>query len=155
MRRRGSGCVPFRAKARLRLSVRVCGVNSVVSAEHRRKYSGVFQKSTFGLYKFYTTRSVRSAKMHLHYPQSDFKIDRKSPDRRSWHKWEKSIFYPPPPTSVGSPVLSALAELFYFRFNLITQHITHINHHLSACHSIAPPATAIESFLARQRHKLG
>ena len=54
---------------------------------------------------------------------------------------------PPPPKSVGSPALSALAELFYFRFNLITQHITHINHHLSACHSIAPPATAIEGFL--------
>ena len=62
---------------------------------------------------------------------------------------------PPPPKSVGSPALSALAELFYFRFNLITQHITHINHHLSACHSIAPPATAIKGFLARQRHKLG
>ena len=52
-----------------------------------------------------------------------------------------------PPKSVGSPALSALAELFYFRFNLITQHITHTNHHLSACHSIAPPATAIEGFL--------
>ena len=62
---------------------------------------------------------------------------------------------PPPPKSVGSPALSALAELFYFRFNLITQHITHINHHLSACRSIAPPATAIKGFLARQRHKLG
>ena len=60
---------------------------------------------------------------------------------------------PPPPTSVGSPTLSALAELFYFRSNLITQHITHINHHLSACHSTAPPATAIEGFLARQRNK--
>ena len=46
---------------------------------------------------------------------------------------------PPPPKSVGSPALSALAELFYFRSNLITQHITHINHHLSACHSTAPP----------------
>ena len=43
---------------------------------------------------------------------------------------------PPPPTSVESPTLSALAELFYFRSNLIT----HINHHLSACHSTAPPA---------------
>ena len=47
---------------------------------------------------------------------------------------------PPPPKSVGSPALSALAELFYFRFNLITQHITHINHNLSACRSIAPAA---------------
>ena len=67
---------------------------------------------------------------------------------------EITNFPPPPPKSVGSPALSALAELFYFRFNLITQHITHINHHLSACHSIAPPAaTAIEDFLARQRNK--
>ena len=61
---------------------------------------------------------------------------------------EISNLPPPPPKSVGSPALSALAELFYFRFNLITQHITHINHHLSACLSIAPPAaTAIEGFL--------
>ena len=53
---------------------------------------------------------------------------------------EINILPPPPPTSVESPTLSALAELFYFRFNLITQHITPINHHLSACRSIAPPA---------------
>ncbi len=53
---------------------------------------------------------------------------------------ETNILPPPPPTSVESPTLSALAELFYFRSNLITQHITHINHHLSACHSTAPPA---------------
>ena len=50
----------------------------------------------------------------------------------------------PPPKSVGSPALSALAELFYFRFNLITQHIAPINHHLSECHSIAPPAGRTE-----------
>ena len=49
---------------------------------------------------------------------------------------ETNILPPPPPTSVESPTLSALAELFYFRSNLIT----HINHHLSACHSTAPPA---------------
>ena len=81
---------------------------------------------------------------------------------------EHYILPPPPPNSVESPTLSALAELFYFRSNLITQHITHINHHLSACHSTAPPAveslhliklclpppaTAIEGFLARQRNK--
>ena len=32
--------------------MRVCGANSVVSAEHRRKYSKIFQNSTFDLIDF-------------------------------------------------------------------------------------------------------
>ena len=67
---------------------------------------------------------------------------------------EINILPPPPPTSIESPTLSALAELFYFRFNLITQHITPINHHLSACRSIAPPAARRDGITWFYRYSL-
>ena len=101
-------------------------------------------------------QTFRFDKMHLHYPQSGFKIVWKSPDRRTWHKWEKSIVSPPPPpNSCRKPCTFRFSGTFLFSFQL---NYSAYHTHKSSPFRVPFHCTAGNCYrrlLARQRHKLG